>query len=253
MYNSIGQYFQNAYGGENGRKNYIRAHYDISHYGSSSIRTSMDDRNSDTAHSNVAGRIRNALVMAINEQVILPKAILMIIDADILEDINHYKPGISDCSGRILEWIFNQFHKIITSHKERLPSKSRKFKYPTIFWYLLPSNSGFGKYEEFRQKFNKCLQDVVNLFREMQTIQIKGWDSQDETLVSSSTSGTRFTAAGLNAYWQGICDYFESWDREQMKISTSNPAKRNFLEKCSNNKKYRLDKTDVKFKLPKPK
>ena len=135
MADSYAQHFQNAFG-SNGKLGYVKAHYDVSGICNKSI---------SQGNGNIINRVRNAVVKLINDQWLLPKVILLILEGDILEEINHFKPGISGAIGRLLEWLANQLHRVITSHKERLPSKSRKYKYPTILWILpIISESGMG-------------------------------------------------------------------------------------------------------------
>ena len=113
MANTYAQYFQNAFG-DHGKVGYLRAHYDITDYCNKRL----------DAVGNILNRLRNSLVHAINKQVVLPRGIIMIIENDIMLELNHFEPGISDSLGRILEWLVNQFHRIITGHKEKLPSKA---------------------------------------------------------------------------------------------------------------------------------
>ena len=92
----------------------------------------------DGKDDNILSRLRNSLVRAINAQILLPKFILVILDDDIMDAIDHYKTGISYGIGWILEWLINEFHKLVSSHKERLPTKSQKYKYPTFFGVKIP-------------------------------------------------------------------------------------------------------------------
>lgn len=106
------QYFQDAFNLV-GKVNYIRAHYDATgHHGKSW-----------GLNPNVLGRIQNALAKAINEQVLLPKSILIILDDDIMDALDHYTTGISYAIGKTLEWLVNQMHRIIISHKENISKK----------------------------------------------------------------------------------------------------------------------------------
>ena len=104
-----------------GKENYIKAHYETSGVFHSTVR--------DGVNGNILSRMRNSLIRAINDQVLLPKFILIILDDDITDAIDHYKPGISYGIGRMLEWLINEFHRIVTNHKENMPTRARKFKY----------------------------------------------------------------------------------------------------------------------------
>ena len=247
--NSYGQYFQNAFG-DNGRVGYIKAHYDVTGLCNARIKR-MD--------GNILNRLRNLLVSTINDQILLPKAIVVIIDEDLMYEINHFKHGISAGIGRLNEWLANQFHRMITAHKEKLPSKARKFKYPTFLWTTLVTNITLGNRNEFREKFNKSICAVTSLFREMQILDIQGFEFDDTTVFTEN----KLNARGLTKFWNAVNDQFEIWDRDQMRkdskkkgndssviVKKKKPLSQ-YRENCSNNQKYKWDPTRTRFKLPK--
>ena len=201
---SYSQYFQNAFNPD-GKVGYIRAHYDITGFYKKSIGKHREV-------VNIFSRLRNALVEGINEQITFPKAIIMIIDDDILDEIDHYKEGISVILGRVLEWLGNQFHRIITAHKEKLPSKARKFKFPMVLWCYIPLHDIYGHYNDFKEKYNRVVKNVTSLFREMDFLILESWDRKDLSYFSQGC----MNATGLATYWMAINDAFEKWDRVQM-------------------------------------
>ena len=250
---SYGQYFQNAFNTE-GKTGYIRAHYDVTGF-----------YQGGTPNNNVLGRLRNAIAQGINKQVLLPKAIIIIIENDLLNVFRHYKPGISHLCGRSIEWLGNQLHRMITSHKERLASKSRKFKYPTLLWVLLPTHNQWSEINEARSKFNTCLKNTSSLFREMQTMDIADWDKEDPTLVTRG----KFNATGLTSFWKGLDRSFEIWDREQMstKIKPTVTGKpscgynnnrrasanlNHYREESADSSRFKWKADSTRFRLPKP-
>ena len=247
MSRTFAQYFQDAYQSDN-KVGYIRAHYDVTSECNARIGRIGDKNNL----GNILNKLKYALIDCITSQVLLPKAIIMVLEDDLLKEINHFKPGISEALGRTIEWIVNQFHRVITSHKETLPSKSRKYKYPTILWVLLPEHVNFGKRNEFRQKCNKSITSSVSLFREMCTIELLNWDFTDRTLVSNKT----MTGDGYLKFWTGVDSAFESWDREQMKIKAQNKVgnQRLTVGKFYGRKQQRFEwkKDATRFKLPNP-
>ena len=252
--NSFGQYFQNAYSTE-GKLGYIRAHYDATGFCSPA---------SFKANENIWSRLRNSIVAAINAQVILPKAMIIVLERDAIEAINHTKPGFSILAGKIIEWLFNQIHRLIVAHKELLPSRSRKFKYPTILWVSLVKHQDWGSTEnEYIDKFNTCLKNTASLFREMEVLDL----NLDETNRSFITR-RRFNASGLCAFWHGINTAFQTWDRLQMKNSATGTSIQQtkgpscgVKPSCSANKyrevvtktgKFNWKPDATKFRLPKP-
>ena len=118
-------------------------------------------------------------------------------------------------SAKQSEWLANQMHQAVSLHKERLPSKARKFKYPTILWALIPYHDIYGHYNEFKAKYNKVVKHIVSLFREMDTLSLKSWISSELSYFSDG----RINSFGLSSYWQSVSDAFKEWDRNQMKLN----------------------------------
>ena len=248
MAKSFAQYFQNAFG-DNGKMGYIKAHYDTVGYCQGQTKA---------INNNILSRMRNALVMAINKEIILPKVILVILENDILNAVNHYNPGISLLCGKVMEWLANQFHRIITAHKERLPSKSRKFKYPSILLVSAPNHINLPNINELRDKFNTALMNICSMYREMAVLTIK-WDVNNKALVGSNG---KYTATGMAAFWMSINDAFQEWDREQMRLShlpnpTTTDRKQSkvvkFREQIASTQRFTWKPERTKFKLPAPK
>ena len=208
-------------------------------------------------NGNILSRIRNALVEAINAQVVLQRAVILVLDNDLLNYFNHYKPGVSLLLGKAVEWIANQFHRIITAHKEKLPSKSRKFKYPTILWSKLPIHKEWTEINESRTKLNTCIKNTVSLFREMEILEFPEWNSNDSSIVTRS----KLNAKGFIQYWQCINRGFEEWDKAQMKLKQaatvpfSSDGKKfgnKYRERTAESRKFDWKPIDTRFKLPKP-
>ena len=226
MAKSFAQYFQNAFG-DNGRVGYIKAHYDVTGY---------CQGQSKAINNNILSRIRNAFVMAINKEVLLPMAVIIVLENDILNAANHYKPGIYLLCGKVLEWLANQFHRIITSHKEHLPSKAQKFKYPTVLWVTAPNHDNLSNINSFRDKFNTSLTNICGLYREMSVLNLD-WNTLDKSLISGNG---KYTAIGMASFWMKLNEAFQAWDKEQMRLShlSTDPVPK--VDRCEQSKKSRI-------------
>ena len=250
--NSFAQYCQNAYG-DNGKKSYLKAHYDVTGF----------CPGTEFLNGNILSRLRNALVAGINKQVLLPKAIIFVIENDILTALKHFKPGISLMIGKSLEWIMNQIHRIIITHKEKMPSKSRKFKYPTILWCSLPNHQYWidNNMTEYRAKFNFALKATTSIFREMDVLELK-WPMDTSGIFTNG----KLNGKGLPLYWMAFNEAFESWDREQMKVAKATTpnvsscgnknrkvGSNNYMEQIGKEGKYKWMAEKTRFVLPKPK
>ena len=155
----------------------------MAHYDTSGFSTSYNT----VIPGNILNRIVNLLIQAINTHVLLPKAVIIVLDDDMLDELNHYKSGITRSIGEMIEWIFIQIHRIVTAHKEQLPSKSRKFKYPTILWCLIPCHKVYNHYNEYKSIFNKAIIDTVKLFREMSYLELKAWNPDNLEYFTAGT------------------------------------------------------------------
>ena len=172
---------------------------------------------------------RNAFVEAVNKEIVLPKAVILVFENDMIKSFDHLCLGISLLSGKCIEWLANQLHRLTVAHKEKLPSKARKFKYPTFLWMQLPDHYNWGrKTAEARQKFNTCIRNTVSLFKEMETLTVSNWDDCDRRLLTKG----KMNSAGLTNYWLGLDKAFQLWDKDQMSAAskTASNTKGNSVE-----------------------
>ena len=225
MADSFGPYFQDIYMFED-KRNYVRSHYDTTAGCTGNPKKSMRKRN-------VIGFVRNNLVEKINDQITFPKYIIVVLDADIVKSIHNYKTGASQAYGAAIDWLVTEFHRITTAHKEKLPSRSRKFKYPQILWVPAVLHDQFTD-NVYREKYNKCLVSVVEMFREMHILNLHSWDTLDVNCISNN----KMTAIGLEKYWEAINDAFQAWDKEQMRSSQQSGTNRNFARHQQRNDRY---------------
>ena len=110
------------------------------------------------------GRIHNQLVKAINQEIILPKAIVIILDNDLILATKYTGFGTSDIYGRIIHWLSNQFAKLVAIQKDRLPKKALKPDYPTFIWMAPPTNVRFPD-NESRIKMAKSIKNVIKIIK----------------------------------------------------------------------------------------
>ena len=251
MAQSFGQYFQDIYN-ENGHMGYVRVHYDVTPFCRGNIKN---------GNGNIMNTLQSLLIEAIHTQWLLPKAIVIVLDDNLLDCLDHYDFGASVGIGKLIEWLANQFHRVVTAHKEKLPSKSRKFKYPTLLWVLIPGHEVYGHYNDYKEKYNKMVKSTVALLREMEFINIEDtWDRTDLTYFAEG----RMSSIGWSTYWHAINKAIEKWDRNQLQMrsrSTDMP-KTNFgrRENSKNytkhfhrqrpNDKYHWSAPKAKFALP---
>ena len=207
------------------KPDYITSHYDV---------RGFYDLLFDTEDACI-GRIRNLLINAINTEQLLPKAIIIVLDDDILDDLNHFDIGISVALGKWIEWLTQKFHEIIQDYKKILQSKSRKYKYPHFVWCLLPQHMVFAQFNDYKEKFNTAVKKATKNYREMSTISLNLWNSDD----MSYFDGGQISQIGMATYWQAINAAFKVWDRSQMKTEHMAHLQVQQQSQNSNNYKYK--------------
>ena len=84
-------------------------------------------------------------------------------------------------------------------------------------WVEIPNHEIYGHYNTYKTKYNAIIRKTTALFREMDTLKLIGWDSQD---ISYFEEG-KISEKGLTSYWMAICCAFEVWDCKQLKGSSS--------------------------------
>ena len=156
MANSYKQFFEEVFGPD-GKIPYIRAHYNITGY--------FNSLPPETECPNILQRLQALLANAIQQDPLLSKVIIIVLDDNMMDYLDHYNTDITRALGRWVEWIANEFHKIITTHKNNLPSKSHKFKYPSLLWCTIPLHDVYGHYNDYKKIFNKLIGDTIKLFR----------------------------------------------------------------------------------------
>ena len=172
---SMGPYFQNNYL-LNSSEGYISQHYDTTVICSGSI-------SKDLMNSNLIGRLYNNFVATVHEQVLLPKAVIIILEEDLLKSANHFKKGLSNFMHPCMDWIVSNLFRITTAYKEKLPSKSRRFKYPQFFWVPAVLHDDFNSGNRYREKFNDVLEEAVEKTRGVQ-LRLPTWNRHDLSLTA---------------------------------------------------------------------
>ena len=233
MSKGYGPYFQEVYNldkDDNNRPGYIRSHYDTYTFVSGSL-------SKQTKYRNVIGRIRNNFIDAINKQGLLPKIIFIVLEDDLPNAVNHYKVGCSLALEPLVSWKMEELHEIVTKYKEKLLTKSRKFRYLQFMWISCVYHDQFTTGNYYREKFNRELMQVSSKYREMHTLHLASWHTQDKSLVSHGS----LTSKGLAKYWIAVNDAFQAWDKQQMRNNL--PARKLTSERFERFKDDRTDKS----------
>ena len=192
------------------------------------------------------GRIYNNYIKAIQEQVLLPKAVIFVIEEDLLKAADHYKKGTSSYLKPCIEWLVSNVFNITDTYKQSLPTKSRKFKYPSYFWVPAVFHNAFASGNLYRDKFNVCLSEVVKKQQGMKVLDLFTWNRHDLMLCSHGV----LNATGFKKLWNAINDAYQAWDKEQMKKAQS--SFRSYKPPENDRFHWSRNNTSSRRRLPKP-
>ena len=156
---------------------------------------SSKQSDSDT---NIVRRLKSSLATALNTNWKLPKYIVVILEADIIEYMDYTNFGISSIYGDILEAIIKEFMELITTRIEQLPTRARRPFYPFLYWAALPMHKNLDNHT--RSKFNLTLDSILKLYPNMRMAHIKDWNHTNENLAQHG----KLTGLGTMHYWKAI-------------------------------------------------
>ena len=102
-------------------------------------------------------------------------------------------------------------HRTIFNHRDMLPPKAVKYKYPTILWITPPCHQHFTDNIK-RQQLSVPIENAVMMFNEMHFMKLRSWNYNDPLLITGAPSGYRYTDRHLAHYWSAIDTAIEFWD-----------------------------------------
>ena len=160
---------------------------------------------------NMLARLQNTLATALNQKVVkegtLPKYILIILDDDLITYLDFAGEGVATLLGSYVEWLSEQFQKLIKDRCSNLPAKCKTV--PFFYWVAAPTHAYFSKdRNRLRVKFNLGLESVMRSknYDNMRVIKIKEvWNTRDSSLVIND----RMTEHGLSVYWRAVDATFQ--------------------------------------------
>ena len=142
------------------------------------------------------------------ERIKFPKAILVILDDDLLRSLSSEiseSTNLSLVLYKMLKHLVNEFRKAIETRKDQLPDKLKKLFYPKVYWVEAPQHRNFPNNFD-RRKFNSTLQSNTSSQANMQIMRMKKvWDPEDFNLFQNN----RYTSRGLMRYWESIDNALE--------------------------------------------
>ena len=163
---------------------------------------------------NILNRVYNNMIRAIGEHHLMPKLIVMIIDSDVSKNIHGPAKYTEKMIELNIKHMITDIHDLIMEHKRKMPSKALKYKYPTVLWITPPSHDNFID-NSSRNLTKEVIQSAVMQYNEMRFMNLKHWSPSDESLVTETYTGYRFTGKGLGKYWSAVDKAILQWCDKQ--------------------------------------
>ena len=121
---------------------------------------------------NVVARLHSQFAKALEEFHIFPRAILVVLDNDLIRHLQVDDEGLTIILKELIIWLFKEVDKLISQRKELLPKKSLKADYPQIFWMESPQHMNFVDNLP-RRKFNSIVQSTATEYNYMKIVRMK--------------------------------------------------------------------------------
>ena len=143
------------------------------------------------------------LVSALTDQKMPPKFVVVVPDDDtltIVEDPHEDLEVITEAMKHVMNWLMQQYTRIIESYNEYIPSKAKRI--PFFIWIEAPLHVNF-KNNEWRKCFNEALRSTSALHENNAVLELKKiWDPDNTSLYLLREA--RFTSDGLRFYWEAV-------------------------------------------------
>ena len=162
----------------------------------------MSDKYS-SINQNVISRLQHCVAKAIQEEILLPKFMVFVIDNDFISSIDSdAEEGLTKPLGRLADAIMRECDCLIEIQKDYLPKKVKKPSYPQIIWIEPPLHKNFTDNQE-RKKFIRAINDVSKFHENIDVLKLKKvWDTENNNLYHSYYR--RFMNEGFSTYWRAI-------------------------------------------------
>ena len=153
-------------------------------------------------NTNLLSRMRNSLVHLINKYGRLPKFIVVIPEADIIDDICYTDFGVSTAYGKAIDWLLNEFNRIITAFKDKLPEKCRNVDEPHFIWIQTTRHVNYID-DEARGKFNNVMRVLASTQPNTAVYFLQQlWERKNNNFVLPHNGLLTFT--GITTIWAAI-------------------------------------------------
>ena len=149
---------------------YMKEFYDIKTY------SGYEERKENPHY---LARMVNQVIKGINARHLLPKAIVIVMEDDLIYDVRMDDNYTGIIYTKSITWIAQNIAEVVANYKKELPVRSKRFTYPKLLWISAPFHKNFED-NHLRKKANNALYHVTAPMSNMNTIKLKGdWDSNN--------------------------------------------------------------------------
>ena len=195
---------------------------------------------------NILARIKGLVVKAIDQQKYLPKALVFVVDDDIIRQANLPKDEVIDGEFQfIMKYLMEEIHRIVIGYKEKLPTKAKKDYLPHFIWIIPPVHKNFPNNSD-REFFAEAIEKEVEKYPDMCGLKLKKiWDERDGNLFLKEQR--RYTQEGSIEYWKSLDAAIKFWDKTLIDIMMKR-QKKNPLQETACHQKFNVDRRPTKVK-----
>ena len=142
---------------------YAADHYDLEDFTATKFSSSLH---------NILSQLLSLLAKAINTNTLLPKGIVFVLDADVIQQIGLAKDLAVEGYKKILKFLLREVQRMIQFYKHKLPRRSKAEYCPQVLWILPPQHKYFSN-NILRRAFANALEEIVERFPLMCALKLK--------------------------------------------------------------------------------
>ena len=149
-------------------------------------------------------RVTNAFAHALNSFNRLPRMIVFILEADIINQIKLNDFGLSKLYTLLIQWLMAEIKRLLSTYKQYLPDKAKTPNQPHLLWIAPTQHKNYDSNSNVhRRKFIAGMEAVGRLHENTSVLRlIQCWNYNDDALYDGRTG--RITTEGLSRFWMAV-------------------------------------------------
>ena len=155
------------------------------------------------------------MVTALKRFKTIPKYIIILTEADIINAIEVKEYGVTEWYGQFIEWLITRMTETITDYKKKLPFKAKKGRknWPIFVMVEASLHTLFDDFS-LRVKFNNCINKIADAKNiNFRTVTLSNlWCPKDMKLVVRKPNN--FTPEGWRTFYSALDNAIEKLDRQ---------------------------------------